>query len=79
MQILSLLWQLLHFHLTANIDLESVPSIGLLLEPPEKLSDLLEMSPEIILLRWIKFHLNAAKSKFSVSSFGKGMKVKCRN
>jgi plastin-1 len=69
------MWQLLRLQILKNVHLESVPSIALLLEPSETLSDMLELSPEVILLRWLNYHLVKAEYPTTVTDFGKGMTV----
>ena len=44
-----------------NINLEQVPGLVALLRDGERIEDLLKMSPEAILLRWVNFQLEKVR------------------
>lgn len=57
---LGLLWQIIRIGLFNQITLENCPGLARLLSPGERIEDLLRLSPEEILLRWINHHLENA-------------------
>ena len=54
----------------ARINLRNCPFLARLLQDGETLEDLLKLTPEQILLRWINFHLKEAGSNRRVANFG---------
>lgn len=69
--VLGLLWQIIYRFLFRNINLEHVPGLVALLREDETIQDLLKMSPEEILLRWVNYQLEKAGSDQRVKNFGK--------
>jgi len=67
--VLGLLWQIIRIGLLSQINLKSNPNLIRLLEPGETLEDLLKLSPEQILIRWVNFHLKAAGSPKRIANF----------
>lgn len=57
---LGLLWQIIRIGLFNQITLENCPGLATLLEDGERIEDLLKLSPEAILLRWVNHHLQRA-------------------
>lgn len=57
---LGLLWQIIRIGLFNQITLEHCPGLTSLLNEHEKIDDLLKLSPEAILLRWVNYHLERA-------------------
>ncbi|XP_076804249.1 plastin-2-like [Clavelina lepadiformis] len=55
--ILGLLWQIIRIGLFAKIELMKNAEIAALLEEGETLEDLMNLSPEELLLRWMNYHL----------------------
>jgi plastin-3 len=55
--VLGLLWQIIRIGLFSHITLDSCPGLATLLEDGERLEDLMKLSPEQILLRWVNYHL----------------------
>ena len=55
--ILAVLWQIMRMQVTKSIDLKTVPEIMRLAEQGEELHDLVKLSPETILIRWVNYHL----------------------
>ena len=72
--ILGLIWQIVRILMTAKINLKHHPELVKLVEPGEELSDLLKLHPEMILLRWINYHLKNSGSPRRVSNFGEDLK-----
>jgi plastin-1 len=58
----------------ASINLKNHPYLIRLLEPGETLEDLLKLSPEQILLRWVNYHLKNAGSDKRVKNFSGDIK-----
>lgn len=58
--VLGLLWQIIRIGLFSHITLDSCPGLATLLFDGERLEDLLKLSPEAILLRWVNYHLERA-------------------
>ncbi|XP_014216882.1 plastin-1 [Copidosoma floridanum] len=58
--ILGLLWQVIRVGLFNQITLENCPGLARLLQDGERIEDLLRLSPEDILLRWVNHHLTNA-------------------
>uniref|UniRef100_H2ZFT5 Uncharacterized protein n=1 Tax=Ciona savignyi TaxID=51511 RepID=H2ZFT5_CIOSA len=71
--ILGLLWQVIRIGLFAKIDLKHNPGISALLEEGESLDDLMALSPEDLLLRWMNYHL-ANSAKYQAKTGGKKIK-----
>ncbi|KAL7304868.1 hypothetical protein TKK_0002674 [Trichogramma kaykai] len=58
--VLGLLWQIIRIGLFNQITLENCPGLARLLQQGERIEDLLRLSPEEILLRWVNHHLERA-------------------
>lgn len=58
--VLGLLWQIIRIGLFSHITLDSCPGLATLLFDGERLEDLMKLSPEAILLRWVNYHLERA-------------------
>ena len=61
--VLGLVWQLIKMYLFKQITISQVPGLVNLLRPGETLEDLMKMSPEEILLRWVNHQLEKVKLK----------------
>jgi len=72
--ILGLMWQMVKMHLLSDINLKDHPELMRLLEEGETLQDLLGLSPEKILLRWMNYHLREAGSEKRIRNFGGDVK-----
>jgi plastin-3 len=73
--ILGLLWQIIQIGLFAEIDLIHHPGLALLLGEDESREDLLKLTKEELILRWMNYHL--AKSDYSggkIRNFGNDIK-----
>jgi len=71
---LGLIWQIIRIGLLASINLKNHPYLVRLLEPGETLEDLLKLSPEQILIRWVNYHLKNAGSNRRINNFGNDIK-----
>ncbi|XP_068185074.1 plastin-2 [Antennarius striatus] len=58
--VLGLLWQIIKIGLFADIELSKNEALVALLRDGESLEDLMKLSPEELLLRWVNHHLEAA-------------------
>lgn len=70
--VLGLLWQIIRIGLFANIELSQNEALAALLEEGETLEDLMRLSPEELLLRWMNFHLK--KEGIVVKNFSSDVK-----
>ncbi|KAB0800212.1 hypothetical protein PPYR_05952 [Photinus pyralis] len=67
--VLGLVWQIIRIGLFNQISLEHCPGLTALLTDEEKIEDLLKLSPEAILLRWVNYHLAKAGTHRRVNNF----------
>ena len=67
--VLGLLWQIIRIGLFNQINIEHVPGLFQLLNPDEELSDLLKLSPEAMLLRWVNYQLQRAGVDRRINNF----------
>ncbi|KAJ5069438.1 plastin-3 [Anaeramoeba ignava] len=67
--LLGLLWQIIRIGLLSKINLNACPELYRLLEEGETLDDLMKLSPDQILLRWMNYHLKKANSPKRVRNF----------
>lgn len=74
--ILGLVWQIIKIQLLSQISLRNVPELVLLLQPDESMADFLKLHPELILLRWLNYHLEKAGSTRRVKNFGTDLSVR---
>ncbi|GAB0095949.1 plastin-1 [Sergentomyia squamirostris] len=58
--VLGLLWQIIRIGLFSQITLDHCPGLVALVNEGENLEDLMKLSPEAILLRWVNYHLERA-------------------
>mmetsp|Transcript_15071 Transcript_15071/g.25123 ORF Transcript_15071/g.25123 Transcript_15071/m.25123 type:complete len:586 (-) Transcript_15071:608-2365(-) len=70
--VLGLVWQIIKIQLLSQISLRNVPELVLLLDldAEETMRDFLKLHPEVILLRWLNYHLAKAGSSRRVNNFG---------
>lgn len=71
---LGLLWQMVKMHLLSGINLKAHPELMRLLHDGETLEDLLALSPEQILLRWMNYHLAEGGHSKRVKNFSGDVK-----
>lgn len=67
--VLGLLWQIIRIGLFSHITLDSCPGLATLLYDGERLEDLMKLSPEAILLRWVNHHLENAGTARRCANF----------
>lgn len=72
--ILGVIWQIIKVALMANIDLTHHPELFRLLEEGEDINDLLKLTPEKLLMRWLNYHLKNAGSNRRVKNWGTDLK-----
>ncbi|XP_033829978.1 plastin-3-like [Periophthalmus magnuspinnatus] len=70
--VLGLLWQIIRIGLFANIEISRNEALAALLQEGETLEDLMRLSPEELLLRWMNFHLK--KVGITVNNFSSDVK-----
>lgn len=71
---LGLLWQMVKMHLLHNINLKAHPELIRLLKDGETLEELLALSSEQILMRWMNYHLAEAGTNRRIRNFGPDVK-----
>lgn len=67
--VLGLLWQIIRIGLFNQITLEHCPGLTALLTDEEKIEDLLKLSPEAILLRWVNYQLEKSGTNRRINNF----------
>lgn len=72
--VLGLIWQIIRIGLFNQITLEHCPGLVQLVKPGEEMSDLMKLSPESILLRWVNYHLDRAGSNRRITNFTSDIK-----
>ncbi|XP_013406990.1 plastin-2 [Lingula anatina] len=72
--LLGLLWQVIRIGLLSDINLQNFPGLVLLLEEDETIEDLMKLSPEAILIRWVNYHLRNANCGRQISNFTSDIK-----
>eukprot|EP01130_Rhizamoeba_saxonica_P006357 TRINITY_DN2533_c0_g1_i1.p1 TRINITY_DN2533_c0_g1~~TRINITY_DN2533_c0_g1_i1.p1 ORF type:complete len:527 (-),score=161.44 TRINITY_DN2533_c0_g1_i1:39-1619(-) len=72
--VLGLIWQIIKIGLLSKIDLLHHPELYRLLEEGETLEDLMKLSPEQILLRWVNYHLRESGSNKRIENFSGDIK-----
>jgi plastin-3 len=55
--VLGLVWQLIKMYLFKQISISNVPGLINLLMDGEDISDMLKLSPEQLLIRWVNYQL----------------------
>ncbi|EGD72489.1 L-plastin [Salpingoeca rosetta] len=68
--VLGLLWQIIRIGLFNKINIKECPGLSALLKDGEELKELLALSPEELLLRWVNFHLANAGCFRRINNFG---------
>lgn len=72
--VLGLMWQIIRIGLLNDINLAHHPGLVALLKEGEEIEDLMKLSPEQILLRWVNYHLERAGCDRRISNFGEDIK-----
>ncbi len=73
--VLGLVWQIIKIQLLSQISLRNIPELVLLLNEDETMADFLKLHPELILLRWLNYHMEKAGSTRRVKNFGSDLIV----
>jgi plastin-1 len=60
-------------YVTKSIELKDTPEIMRLAEDGEDLKMLSKLSPEVILIRWVNFHLKATNQERRITNLGKDL------
>ena len=68
--VLGVLWQIVHKLQTKSVSLKDTPEIMRLAQGDEELADLVKLSADAILVRWVNFHLKAAEQP-EIKALGK--------
>ncbi|XP_043850653.1 plastin-1 isoform X1 [Dromiciops gliroides] len=71
--VLGLLWQIIKAGLFADIEISRNEALIALLNEGEELEELMKLSPEELLLRWVNYHLNNAGWQ-KISNFSQDIK-----
>ncbi|KAM4041289.1 plastin-1 isoform 1-T3 [Anomaloglossus baeobatrachus] len=71
--VLGLLWQIIKAGLFADIEISKNEALIALLKDGETLEDLMKLSPEELLLRWVNYHLSNAQWP-NISNFSRDIK-----
>ena len=74
--VLGLLWQIIRIQLMGLISLKNVPELVLLLQEGESMASFMKLNPEVILMRWLNYHLRKANSKRVAKNFTTDLMVK---
>ncbi|OTF75279.1 plastin-2-like protein, partial [Euroglyphus maynei] len=72
--VLGLLWQIIRIGLFNQITIEHCPGLVNLLNDNEEMGDLLKLSPEEILIRWVNYQLEKANVDRRISNFTNDIK-----
>merc|ERR1711953_1123565 len=72
--VLGLVWQLIKMYLFKQITISQVPGLVNLLRDGEELSELMKLSPEQLLLRWVNYQLKKAGSDRRANNFSGDIK-----
>jgi len=72
--VLGLIWQLIKMYLFKQITISQVPGLVSLLREGEELSELMKLSPEQLLLRWVNYQLEKAGSSRRANNFSGDIK-----
>jgi len=72
--VMGLVWQVIKMFLFNKITISNVPGLVNLLRDGEDISELMKLSPEQLLLRWVNHQLEKAGSDRHISNFGSDIK-----
>lgn len=74
--VLGLVWQIIKIGLFSKISLVHHPELFRLLQENETLQDLLALTPDAILIRWVNYHMKEASHPRRISNFSADIKVR---
>ena len=72
--ILGLVWQIIKILMLSTINLKNHPELIKLVAEGEELGDLLKLPPEMILIRWMNYHLKNSGSARRIANFANDIK-----
>lgn len=72
--ILGLVWQIIKILMLSTINLKNHPELIKLVAEGEELGDLLKLAPELILIRWMNYHLKNSGSARRIANFANDIK-----
>lgn len=72
--VLGLIWQIIKIGLLAKISLRDHPELYRLLDKDEELEEFVKLPADVILLRWVNFHLRAAGHPKRINNFSGDIK-----
>jgi len=72
--VLGLVWQLIKMYLFKQITITNVPGLINLLMEGEDIADLMKLSPEQLLVRWVNYQLDKAGSTRKIKNFNEDIK-----
>jgi len=72
--VLGLLWQIIRIGLFNQIDINHCPGLVHLLKENEEMQELMQLSPEAILIRWVNYHLEKAGVNRRLNNFTSDVK-----
>ena len=67
--VMGLIWQIVKLYLFNQITIANVPGLINLLREGEDLTELMKLSPEEILLRWVNYQLEKVYHKWSILNY----------
>ena len=67
--VLGLVWQLIKMYLFKQISISNVPGLINLLMDGEDIADLMKLSPEQLLLRWVNYQLDKVRTSQEISFY----------
>lgn len=73
--ILGLIWQIIRIQLLSQISLKNFPELVVLLNEGETMEELMRLHPEVLLLRWLNFHLRKSRATRVVNNFTTDLQV----
>eukprot|EP00051_Salpingoeca_urceolata_P026500 m.477582 g.477582 ORF g.477582 m.477582 type:complete len:641 (+) comp20867_c0_seq1:379-2301(+) len=68
--VLGFLWQIIRIGLLSSVNLQASPGLSSLMEGHEDAQELMALSPDTLLLRWVNFHLERSGCVHRVTNFG---------
>ena len=72
--VLGLMWQMVRLQLLGNINLMSFPELIKLLKDGEEMGELLALDPEVLLKRWVNYHMEKQNYPRRIKNFGNDLK-----
>lgn len=70
---LGLIWQLVRLFFLDQVNIQTHPELIKLAHQDESIVDLMQLSSETILLRWVNFHLSRANAPRQIQNLGKDL------